>query len=107
MANTQTAETQVKRWSARRKMEVILRLFRGEDIEEVSRDVGVTVARLDEWRQEALFNLEQGFKQRVNDPIQKELSLAKERIGDLSMEVELFKKRVEKSGPLVLRRSKK
>ena len=34
------------RWSANRKIDVVLRLLRGESIEDVSREVGVEVHRL-------------------------------------------------------------
>jgi len=97
----------VKRWSAKRKAEVVLRLLRGEDIDEVSRAVGVAIHQLHQWREEALLNLEEGFKQRVNDPRDVQLSRAKERIGELSMEVELLREKAAKKGPLALRRSKK
>ena len=100
-------ETKVKRWGAKRKAEVVLRLFRGESMDDVSRSIGVPIHRLNEWREEAIFNLEEGFKQRVNDPKEAQLARAKEQIGELSMEVELLKRKAEKKGPLVLRRSKK
>jgi transposase len=100
------SEHAVKRWSARRKMEVVLRLFQGEDVESVSRSVGIPSHRLHEWRTEALVNLEEGFKQRVNDPREAQLARAKEQIGELSMENELLKRRAAKKGPLVLRRSR-
>lgn len=97
----------IKRWSAKKKAETVLRLFRGEDVEEVSRAVGISTHRLYEWREEALLNLEEGFKQRINDLKDVELSRAKERIGELSMEIELLKDKVAKKGPLGLRRSKR
>jgi len=96
-----------KRWSAKKKLEVVLRLFRGEPIDGVSRDIGVDIYRLDEWKREATFGMEANLKERVNDPLQTELSRAKERIGELSMEVELLKEKSRKQGPLVLRRLKK
>jgi len=95
-----------RRWSAKRKLEIVTRLFRGESIEEVSRDVGVEIHRLDDWKREALASMEDGFKVRVNDPVEQELERAKRRIGELSMENELLKERVRKQGPLALRRSK-
>jgi transposase len=101
------ASQTVKRWSAKRKADVVLRLFRGEDIDEVSRAVGVATHQLHEWREEALLNLEDGFKQRVNDLKDAQLSHAKEQIEELSMEVELLKERIAKKGPLVSRRSKR
>jgi transposase len=104
---TEHASQTAKRWSAKRKADVVLRLIRGEDIDEVSRAVGVATHRLHEWREEALLNLEDGFKQRVNDPKDAQLSRAKEQIGELSMEVELLKAKIAKKGPLVSRRSKR
>src|SRR5512135_2866485 len=38
------------RFSANRKAEAILRLLRGEDLEAVSRELGVTAATLSSWR---------------------------------------------------------
>jgi hypothetical protein len=34
------------RWSARRKAEVVLRILRGEDLDSLSRELGVTAATL-------------------------------------------------------------
>jgi len=41
------------RWSANRKIDVVLRLLRGESIEDVSREVGVEVHRLAAWRDDS------------------------------------------------------
>ena len=38
------------RMSAKRKRDAVLRILRGEDLETVSRDVGVIAARLSSWR---------------------------------------------------------
>ena len=37
------------RFSARRKRETVLRLLRGEDLESVSRELGITAARASQW----------------------------------------------------------
>lgn len=39
-----------KRWSARRKSEVVLRLLRGEDMGEVSREIRVPPPEFERWR---------------------------------------------------------
>ena len=39
------------RWSAKRKFAAVLRLLRGEDLETLSRELGVTAATLSGWRQ--------------------------------------------------------
>ena len=38
------------RWTSWRKQEVVLRILRGEDLDSLSRELGVTAARLAEWR---------------------------------------------------------
>jgi len=40
------------RWSANKKTDVVLRLLRGETLDEVSRQVGVEAHRLAAWRDE-------------------------------------------------------
>ena len=102
MAESECA--QPKRWSAKRKTETVLRLLRGESVDDVSREVGLEIYRLEEWRQEALANLEASFKSRASNPLEGELNRAKQKIGELSMEVELLNERVRKQGPLVLKR---
>src|SRR2546426_1642946 len=40
------------RWAAKRKTAAVLRLLRGEDIESLSRELGVTAATLSGWREQ-------------------------------------------------------
>src|SRR6266702_4730414 len=44
------------RWSAKRKFAAVLRLLRGEDLETLSRELGVTAATLSGWRPDALWS---------------------------------------------------
>jgi len=53
------------RWSARRKVSVVLELLRGADLESVSRRHGVTAARLSQWRDEFLAGGEARLKHRA------------------------------------------
>ena len=50
-----------KRWSVQRKAEVVIRLLRGEDIGEVSRQVRGAPPELERWRQEFLGSCQQGL----------------------------------------------
>ena len=43
-----------QRWSAGRKREVVLRLLRGESLDALSREVGVEIYRLEDWKERAL-----------------------------------------------------
>jgi hypothetical protein len=101
------AAAEVKRWSANRKKEVVLRLLRGEPVDAVSRDVSVPIYRLEEWRDRALAGMDAGLKERENDPLEAKLGDATRRIGELVMEVELLRKERQTRGPLANRRSSK
>src|SRR3954454_24491896 len=83
-----------------------LRLLRGEPVEAVSRQLGVPVWQLERWRARALARLKTGLRGRSEDPAERELAEAHRRIGELSMEVELLRARIERPGPLARRRSR-
>ena len=95
-----------QRWSAARRREVVLRLMRGESAELLSRELGLPLFRLEQWRQRAEAALEGALKEREADPAEGQLAAAMQRIGELSMENELLRARIERSGPLVRRRSR-
>jgi len=95
-----------QRWSAGRKREVVLRLLRGEAAELLSRELGLPVFKLEQWRRKAEAALEGALKEREADPATGELAAAMQRIGELSMENELLRSRIERSGPLARGRSR-
>ncbi len=94
-----------ERWSARRKREVVLRLLRGEPLDAISRDVGVEIYRLEQWREKALLGIDEALKERNGDPLSVELDAAKRHIGELSMENELLRRERDLRRPLPGRRS--
>ena len=95
-----------QRWSVARKREVVLGLLRGESSELLSREFGVAIYKLEQWRQKADAALDCALKERAGDPAAGELAAAMQRIGELSMEVELLRSRIERPGPLARRRSR-
>lgn len=101
------ALVQGQRWTAPRKREVVLRIFRGEPLELLSRELGVELYRLEKWRDAALTGMEEALKARNGDPLKAELDHAMQRLGELTMENELLWARVKRPGPLAHRRSKK
>ncbi len=97
----------IQRWSKGRKRDAVLRLFRGESLDDVSRDLGIEISRLAQWKEKALRGIEEGLREREGDPIQAELDAAKHRIGDLLMEVELLREKAKRSGAFWPGRSRK
>jgi transposase len=95
-----------QRWSVARKREIVLRLLRGESVELLSRELGVPIFKLEQWRQKADAALDGALKEREAETASTELAAAMQRIGELSMEVELLRSRIERPGPLARRRSR-
>ena len=95
-----------QRWSVARKREVVLRLLRAESAELLSRELGLPMFKLEQWRQKAEAALDGALKEREVDPADGQLAAAMQRIGELSMEVELLRARMDRPGPLARRRSR-
>lgn len=99
------AAGEVKRWSASRKKEVVLRLLRNEPVDNISREVSVPIYKLEQWHERALAGMDAGLKEREMDPISAQLDDANRRIGELVMEIEILRKERLAKRPLVVRRS--
>lgn len=95
-----------QRWGVVRKREVVLRLLRGESAELLSRELGLPIFKLEQWRRKAEAALDGALKEREADTAGTELATAMRRIGELSMENELLRARIERPGPLARRRSR-
>ena len=91
-----------QRWTVTRKREVALRLLRGEPVELLSRQLGVEIFRLEQWREKAIAGIDASLKERKGDPVKAELDIAMKRIGELIMQVELLEAKCQwrsKKGP--------
>lgn len=98
------------RWSARRKMSVVLELLRGVDLETLSRRHGVTAAKISEWRDAFLAGCEAQLKAREVAVEDEETRRLKSAVADLATEKDLLKEKIrhlEASGPLGWWRSKR
>ena len=99
-----------RRMSAGRKREAVLRLLRGEDLELVSRGLGVTAAELSGWREAFLGAGEASLRSRPADARDAEIGRLKEKVGELTMANELLGAeigRLEAGRPLARRRSRR
>ena len=98
------------RFSARRKQETVLRLLRGEDLEVVSREVGVTAAALSGWREQFLAARESALHSRARDERDEQIVRLKSKVGEITMDNELLESKIERLEnklPLASRRSKR
>lgn len=101
-AGADRADKEVRRWSAKRKRDAVLRLLRGEDLETLSRQLGVTAARLSEWREDFLAGGEAQLKARAAMARDREIRELQRKLGEITMENELLRekaRRLEERAP--------
>ena len=98
------------RMSRQRKCEAVLRLLRGEDLDTVSRSLGVTAATLSDWRNAFLAADEASLATwpATGEVLKSERLMA--RLGEMLLERELLEAkiaRLESGRPLAQRRSRR
>src|SRR3954464_480217 len=99
-----------RRFSAQRKLAAVTRLFRGEPLETLARELNVTAARLSEWRDRALVAAEAAMKERERDGREEELLRLRAKLGEITMANELLEQKIatlEGGRPLGRRRSRR
>ena len=97
--------------SRQRKRDAVLRLLRGEDLESVSRSLGVTAATLSGWRDTFLAAGEASLASRPTDGEALESERLKAKLGEMLLERELLEAKIAAleargPGPLARRRSR-
>lgn len=85
------------RWATRRKMEVVLRVLRGEDLDSLSREPHVTAAAMAQWRDLLLVSGQAGLRSRESDERDLEISRMRTKIGEITMENELLRERARRA----------
>jgi transposase len=86
-----------ERWSVQRKTELVLRLLRGEALDAVSRESQVPAHEIERWQRIFLEQGKRGLRTKA-EPEERELILARAKIGELMMRLELAEDLIEKRG---------
>ena len=99
------------RMSRQRKAAAVQRLLRGEDLETVSRALGVTAATLSGWRDAFLVAGEASLSTRPTDGEELESARLKAKLGEMLLERELLEAKIaaleaRDPGPLARRQSR-
>jgi hypothetical protein len=92
------------RFSSQRQTAAVLRPLRGEDLELVSRELGVTAATLSGWRDDFLAGGQAALKSRPADDRDEEIPRLRAKVGELTMDNELPLQRCRADRPLAPRR---
>jgi len=77
-------------------MEAVLRLIRGEDLDLVSRELGVSPGRLSGWRSAFLTGGQASLKVRQPDGRDEEMRSLKAMVGDLTVRLEVSREAVRR-----------
>ena len=89
-------EPEIKRWTAKRKAELIKQIYRGQTtIPEAAREYDLTQAEIETWMSEAEAGMENALKANPKDVAElyeKQLSELKEAYGEAMLEVKFLKK---------------
>jgi transposase-like protein len=102
-----------RRMTAGRKREAVLRLLRGEPLELVARELGVTAADLSGWRDAFLEAGAASLKSRSRDDRDATIDRLRTKVGELTMDTELLCAKIERleagggGAPFGARRSKR
>jgi len=97
------------RYSERRKTAVVIRLLRGEDVDVLSRELGVTAATVSGWRDQFLAGGQSALKTRQQDEHEEEVRRLMATVGEITMENELLReeaRRLKGNLPWAFRRSR-
>ena len=86
-----------ERWSVQRKTELVLRLVRGESLDAVSREHQVPAHELEQWHRVFVEQGKRGLRTKA-EPEDRELTLARAKIGERMMRLELAEDLIEKRG---------
>src|SRR5918999_6142361 len=89
-----------ERWSARRKADAVVRLLRGEILDELSRELRVEAHRLQAWRDEFLAGGFEGLKARPLQPEDRRLRVPERKVGELTMDNEILRATARKGGSI-------
>ena len=95
------------RFSARRKTEAVLRLLRGEDLDALSRELGVVASTLSSWRQAFLDGGTAAMRSRPADDRDELVARLQAKVGQLTMDNELLGRKcrhLESGRPFASRR---
>ena len=86
------------RWSARKKADAVIRLLRGESLEDVSRELRVEAHRLAAWRDDFMAAGMEGLKAKPLPEEDRRLREAERKIGQLTMDNEILRAVARKRG---------
>jgi transposase-like protein len=95
MAMAEERMEEVQRWTARRRVALVVSLLKGETtVAEAARKHGLTVAEIEQWRDRFLLGAENALRARPKDEEalrEEEIKRLQRKIGELTMDLDIVK----------------
>ena len=89
-------ETEVKRWTAKRKTQVVLDILKGKTtVAEISRQHDLTPGEVERWVEEGIRGMENNFRARprdIHEQYERKLAEAHAALGEKELELKAVKK---------------
>ena len=96
----------VQRWTTKRKVKLALSILKGETrkqvLQEAARQHGVTVGKIEDWKEKFLLDAENALRSRPKDEeaLHKEqIKKLKQKIGDLVMDIDILREAAKRYPP--------
>ena len=90
------SETEIKRWTAKRKTQVVLDILKGKTtVAEVSRRHDLTPGEIERWIDEGISGMENNFRARprdIREQYERKLEEAHAALGEKELELKALKK---------------
>ena len=91
---TESAEP-IERWTAKRRVALVIRILKGEtSVAEAARQHGLTVAKVEDWREKCLLGAENALRTRPKDDEalkDEQVKKLKQKIGELVLDNDILR----------------
>lgn len=91
-----TSETEIKRWTAKRKTQVVVDILKGKTtVAEVARLHDLTRGEIERWVEEGVSSMENGFRSRprdIREEYERKLTEAHAVLGEKELELKALRK---------------
>ena len=85
----------IKRWTAKRRANLVLTLLRGDtSAQEAARKHGLTVARVEDWKEQFLLGAENALRSRPKEEQalqEQQVKKLEQKVGELVLDLDIYK----------------
>jgi transposase-like protein len=100
---TELPQDEVQRWTAKRRVALILRILKGEtSVADAARKHGLTVAEIEDWREKFLAGAENSLRSHPRNNEQRKDEMIKKlqrKVGEMTLDMDILKEAIKPYRP--------